>query len=444
MVRYFIFILLLLLPSDNMMAIKVIYDKPNQDISLLFNKRNTKYVIRHNHKFEKKINVPQDCEINFRGGSLSGSVDFNNTLLTGAVKFQGSKVNGRVRNKILKSEWFCYRDGRHDDAENINQMIVVCGKILFQKGNYLLKSIHKGPRQQKVLDDWQAEGHIGISKSGVCLVGEESGVVFITPKPNVTICIYSPPYQFNKTVRDVRIENITFKALNNGKKILQLKHTIKAIGVDGLVINKCTFNDFWGDAICLHSYGDMPSTGERTRNSNVVITDNHIKGGSHYKTRNGVAVVNGVNVRIENNLIENTSGEGMPGAIDVEANNHAFTIDNITIKNNIIKNCRGTAGGICINSKGNDAPAHNIKIVGNHISGCTSGLAFVVCTENVTSNYFVSDNIIADDTPPFQFIGNGTSVNWTFKNNKFRKRTYSKIPGKIHIKGLHLKGNVFN
>lgn len=444
LVRYFILTFLLILSSNNAMAIKVIYDKPNQDVTSLFSKNNAKYVIRYNHHFESKIVLPQCSEINFKGGSLTGCLDLNNTLLTGDVKLQGSKLTGRVRNDFLKSEWFCFKDGRHDDADNINQMIVVCGKIHFQKGNYLLKRIHKGPQQQNVLDDWQAEGHIGISKSGVELIGEETGVVFITPKPNVTICIYSPPYQFEKTIRNVRIENITFRALNDGKEILQLKHTIKAMGVDGLIIKKCNFDDFWGDAICLHSYGDVPSTGERTRNSNVVITDNHIKGGSHYKTRNGVAVVNGVNVRIERNIIEQTSGEGMPGAIDVEANSDAFSINNIIIKKNVIKNCRGTAGGICINSKGYNAPAYNIKIIENHISGCTSGLAFVVKTDEVTANYYIVDNIVASDTPPYQFIGNGKTSNWTFKRNVFKKHTTLKIPGKIRVKGLVSKGNIFS
>lgn len=42
-------------------------------------------------------------------------------------------------------------------------MISVCGKIKFQKGNYVLKLIHKGSHQQKVLEEanippYQCEG----------------------------------------------------------------------------------------------------------------------------------------------------------------------------------------------------------------------------------------------------------------------------------------------
>lgn len=415
-----------------------------QHIETMFSYERCKYVIKKNHILQNRITIPVDCEICFEGGSLSGCITFTNTFLSGSVRLQGSKIDGHVSNDIFRSEWLCYADGIHDDADNINQMIGVCGNVHFGKGIYLMESMHKAPIFERVVsDDWQPFAHIGISKSDVKLVGDEQGVVFLSNKPSCMICIYSTPYKIDSTIRNIDINNITFRCQNDGKELLQLKHTIKVVGVNGLKVRNCLFDDFWGDAICLHSYGDMPSTGERTRNINVVIKNNHIKGGVHYKTRNGVAVVNGVNVRIENNLIEQTSGAGMPGAIDVEANSYAFSIDNVIIKNNIIKNCKGTAGGICINSKGFQAPAHNIMIIGNHISGCTSGLAFVVQTENTTWNYVVKRNVIEADTPPYQFVGEGKSKDWLFKNNVFKKGVSTRIPGKIQVERLIDKGNIF-
>ena len=425
-------------------AKRVICDTEVQHIESMFTYERCRYVIKKNHILQDKITIPPDCEICFEGGSLSGSIKFTNTLLSGRVKLHGSNLDGHVNNKVFRSEWLCYGDGLHDDAHNVNQMIDVCGKVHFCNGVYLMKTMHRAPKVDKVVsDDWQPFSHIGISMSNVELKGIDPGVVFLSEKPSCMICIYSVPYKFEETVKNINIDNITFRCLNEGKEILQLKHTIKVLGVNGLRIKNCIFDDFWGDAICLHSYGDMPSTGERTRNSNVIIKNNHIKGGPHYKTRNGVAVVNGVNVRIEDNIIEQTSGEGMPGAIDVEANSHAFSVDNIVIKDNIIKNCKGTAGGICINSKGFQAPAHNIMIIGNHISGCTSGLAFVVQTENTTWNYVVKRNVIEADTPPYQFVGEGKSKDWLFKNNVFKKGASTRIPGKIQVKRLIDKCNIF-
>lgn len=441
--RLFLSLIVIMLFCD-LEAKQIIYDSPKESIEALFITKNTKYIIRYKHISNQTIKIPEGCEIYFEGGSIKGSLEFNNTLLSGRVRLQGSKLKGLVKNRCFRSEWICYKDGIHDDANNINQIIDICGKVYFQGGNYLLESIHSGPKIEKVLDEWQAEAHICISKSNVELIGEEKGVVFITNRPCGTICIFSSPYQFDKTIRNIKIENITFKSINNGKDFWQLKHTIRAIGVNGLVIKKCFFDDFWGDAICLHSYGDTPSTGERTRNSNILIEDNHIKGGIHHNNRNGISVVNGVNVKIINNHIEHTSRKDMPGAIDVEANSNAFSINNILIKENYINDCRGTAGGICINSGQKLAPAHYIKIEGNYIRGCTSGLAFVVITEHTTSNFTVIKNIVENDTKPFQFIGSGKSSNWTFKDNIFKQSTSTKLLGDIHVSNLVSRGNIIN
>lgn len=436
-----ILVLALLLSELALSAATIKKDAADTKMNGFFSTKNTTYIISFPHTFSNKVTIPEGCEIVFKGGSLNGYICFNDTKLSGPVNLRGSTISGTVANRYFDADWLCYKDGEHDDASNINMMIDVCGKIRFKKGIYLLSSIHRGPRVEKVLDEWQADAHIGIARSNVELIGVDSGVVLLSPKPNMTICIYSTPYQFDQTVRNVKIKNITFRAENNGKDFNQLLHTIRVMGVNGLTITDCYFDDFYGDAICLHSYGDMPSTGERTRNSNVLIKNNYIKGGLHHSTRNGVSVVNGVNVRIENNIIEETSRKDMPGAIDVEANSNAFSIDNILIKGNTIRNCGGTAGGICINSKGLEAPASNIQILDNHISNCSYGLAFVVQTEGVTKNYTVSGNVVEGDTTPLIFVGNGKSSNWTFKNNVFKKWTAVRIPGNINVEGLTLKNN---
>ena len=441
--KFLVAILMLFLSVNSAYPKSTIYDKQNQAITALFNKKKCKYVIRYNHIFHDTITIPTGCELLFEGGTLNGPIVFDNTLLKGDVKLHGSSLCGKVKNTWFESSWLCYMDDKHDDAKNINQMIDVCGKIHFQKGTYLLLSKYVAPRFEDVLDDWQVDTHIGIATSNVHLVGISDSIVFHTYQKSGILCIYTPPLQIEKTIRNIKIENITFQTDNNGKDFFQLKHAIKVEGVNGLIIKNCRILDFWSDAICLHSFGDTQSTGERTRNMNVIIKDNYIKGGAHYNTRNGIAVVCGFNVFIENNTIEQTSKEGMPGAIDVEANSYVFTICNITIKNNVIKDCKGTAGGICINSGGNEAPAKNVKIVNNYISGCTSGLAFVVRTENSTGNYYIRGNVVADDTIPYQFVGSGESSNWIFKKNIFKGKSTIKIPGSIRVNDLVVKNNAF-
>lgn len=61
-------------------------------------------------------------------------------------------------------------------------------------------------------------------------------------------------------------------------------HTIKLIGVNGMIIKDCRFDDFWGDAICLSHYGDNPKTGERSRNQNIKLLSNSIIGSAYHIT----------------------------------------------------------------------------------------------------------------------------------------------------------------
>ena len=420
----------------------VVYDMPDTDMRNFFSRENTQYIIRHPHHWNIVITIPTGCELNFQGGLLSGGIVFNGTKLCGNVRLQGSNISGTIVNRDFYSKWLCYADGIHDDAENINQMINVGSNILFTKGTYRLVSLCE-PSVGLDPKLWKYPYHIGINKSHVSMKGIEDGVVIYTSEVAGTICIYSLPGVATNTIKGVSIENITFRTANNGTDFHEYLHIIKTIGVDGLNITDCRFDDFWGDAICLSTYGDIPSTGERARNSNVKIQKNTITGGSHYNTGNGISVINGKNVVIDGNIIKHTSKKHMPGAIDVEANNSAYTVDGITISNNVIQNCHGTAGGIAINANQYGAPAHNIKILNNHISGCTSGLAFYVKSDNTTSNYTVVGNVVDSDTPPFKFYGKGKSTNWIFKNNKFHRPTLNNIPGDIKVSRLTKRGNKY-
>jgi len=433
---YFIF-LLVFNPS---LARVVKYDSQNMLIENFFNKADVKYVIRYSHSFSNNVSIPKDSELSFQGGALSGPIKFVNTKLSGDVKLQGSTISGTVSNLFFLSEWLCYADGSHDDADNINQMIEVCGKVNFKEGVYLLRTLY---RPVDTLDKklWKYPFHLGINRSNVVLKGRGKDVVFRTKEVAGMICIYSLPNRFDRTVLNVTIDNITFKTENDGVEFHEYLHTIKTIGVDGMVIKNCKFYDFWCDAICLSTYGDTPATGERTRNSNVRIMNNTIIGGKHYNTGDGVAVVNGKNILIDHNIIKQVSRKHMPGAIDIEANNSAYTVDGITISNNIIENCQGTAGGIAVNANQYGAPAHNIKILNNQISGCSNGIVFYVKSDNTTSNYLVAGNVIAADTPPYRFYGKGKSSNWVFKKNIIKRPTFVNIPGDIKVAQLLIKNN---
>lgn len=418
---------------------KTIYDHDNSNIHSLVESGKAKYVIRYNHFFNDTLYVPSDSEFLFEGGHLSGPIVFDNTKLSGNVNLKGSSIGGTLRNKKFNASWLCVTDGTSDNAPQINEIIKICNTVFFPKGTYRLVSQYNanGEIPKELIPS--IKSHIGINKDNVSLIGE-SGTVLITDEPLGTICIFSQPNDIERSVRNILIKNITFDVHNDGKNFYEFMHTIKLIGVNIINIENCTFNDFWGDAICLSHYGDTPRTGERTRNQDVRIINNTIIGGKHHSNRNGISIVSGKDVLVKNNYIKNTSRNDMPGGIDVEPNNSAYTIENIKIENNVLEGIQGSGGAICVVIF-NEGPAHGISIVGNRIVKSRNGLLLYVKTDDTSDNFIIKDNIIDENTHPLRFTGNGETRNWTICGNVFKHPIKQKIPGDIKVTNLLVKNN---
>lgn len=419
-------------------AQRVINDAHDSDMKLLFSKPNKIYVIRYQHTFTDAITIPPSCEIRFEGGSICGRISFDNTKLTGDIRLQGSHISGSIKNKTFNASWLCYMDGNTDDAQNVNQILEVCHDVFFPKGVYRMQSAYQPIDLDESLRK-SVKCHIGINKSHISLRGEQ-GTCFITDQVLGMITVYSQPYQIDKSIGNIKIEKIKFITNNDGKNFHEFIHVIKLIGVNGIKIRGCVFEDFWGDAICLSHYGDIPSTGERTRNQNVIFTDNTIIGGDHHNNRNGVSVVSGKNVLVKRNTIINTSRNDMPGGIAVEPNNIAYTIENIRIENNTLERIKGSGGAICVVMY-KDGPGHRISILGNRISKSSNGVLIYIKTENTTDSFVIKNNIIARDTNPIYFKGEGKSKNWTISGNVFNSPLNQKMPGNIKVDNLTIKNN---
>lgn len=431
---------LLLLSLLNFASIEAqtIFDSKDGNIQMLFQQGKAKYVIRYNHQFTDTLFVPNGSEVSFEGGRLSGPIVFNKTMLSGQVNLKGASMNGKVRNEVFNASWLCAMDGKTDDAKCINEMIEVCGHIFFPRGTYRMISTYDptGKVGSKYLKS--IKSHIGIRRSNVVLEGE-NGAQFLTTDSLGTICLFSKPNQIDKSISNIEIRNITFTVKNDGENFHEFLHTIKAIGVNGLAIENCTFNDFWGDAICLSHYGDNPKTGERTRNQNVRILNNAIIGGDHHNNRNGISVINGKDVIIRGNSIKNTSRIDMPGGIDVEPNNSAYTIENIRIEKNYIESVLSKAISIYIKK---DGPAHRIEILSNEIKGCgKAGIAVAIRTEGTTDSFIIKNNHVFADTKPYLFRGKGHSKDWIISGNTFERPVLQSIPGNIQVDNLIVEKN---
>lgn len=418
----------------------IIYDQSGGDLRSLMTTERCKYVIRHHHVFEDTLKIPNGSELRFEGGSLKGPIVFQDNKISGAAHFQGSSVSGTIRNKVVDASWFCEMDGKTDDAPIINQLIEACDNIFFPNGVYRLISSYNPTGKVDSKYHQSINCHLGISKSNIVLKGED-GTEFITDEPIGMICIFSKPNQIALSIGNIEINKIQFSVNNDGVHFNEFLHTIKVIGVNGLLIEYCYFNDFWGDAICLSHYGDNPQTGERTRNQNVKILNNTIVGGDSFNNRNGISVINGEEVLIKNNFIKNTSRKDMPGGIDIEPNNSAYTIESIRIENNTLEGIKGSGGAICVVAQ-NGGPAHNIYIIKNRVSRSNTGIFIYLKTDYTTDNYIIKNNVIESDTQPYRFEGKGVSQRWEVTGNSFMRPCKQPFLGEMTVEGLVMRKNV--
>lgn len=436
MTRIILLLFLSIIPQC-MSAMRVEHDTADADMRILFMAGKAKYVISYNHTFSDTISIPYGSIIVFDGGSLKGPIKFNQTSLKGKVRLKGSSISGHITNKIFNASWLCAMDGITDDVPRINEMIDVCGNVFFPKGSYrLISAFNPEGKLPKELHS-SVNGHIAINKSNVTLEGE-TGTTFITDEPLITLSVFSQPYDIEHSISNVKIQNINFEVHNDGKTFHEFMHTIKLMGVNGMVIENCTFIDFWGDAICLSHYGDNPQTGERTRNQNVRVLNNTIIGGNHHSNRNGISVISGKNVLIKRNIIKNTSRKDMPGGIDIEPNNSAYTIENIRIENNVLERVRTNAIQVYIPSS---ASAHGIVIDKNTIISCGNGLYIGINSNKTTDNFKISHNYFDKKTNPYFFVGKGHSMKWVINNNIFERLSRQDIPGDIRVTNLVIKSN---
>lgn len=410
----------------------------SDDLRTIMKKSDCTYIIEKDYAFDDTLVIPSKCELLFEGGSLKGPIKLDDTYLSGNINLIGAYLYGQISNNVFCTNWICYRDGMHDDAQNINSALRVCDSLYLNSGDYLLTQPHliKSSIPQDLVKS--VDSYIGIFRPGVSITADNDAVL-IADMPRTIICIYSEPGNIPEQIKKISVNGVRIKCNNNSKEFKEFCHSVKLVGVTDCMISNCTFDDFWGDAICLSHYEDSPSTGERTRNINIRISNNIIKGGRHHNNRNGISIISGQNVRVDSNTIHSTSRKDMPGAIDIEANNTAYTIDNIEITGNTISECYGLTGGICLIANAAGGPAHNIRIINNKISSCPNGVGFGIYANGTVDNVFIAGNIVEADTEPYLFDGNGETENWYFSNNVFKKKTKRVIGGKLTITNLKVE-----
>ena len=122
-------------------------------------------------------------------------------------------------------------------------------------------------------------------------------------------------------------------------------HLVAFHGVRNCLIDSCEIVGFRGDGIIIGS-GDVAL--QERHNVDVTISNCYIDGVNN-DNRNGISVIDGDGVAIENNYFTRCTRSTMPGAIDIEPDdNNYHVIKNISIRNNRIYDCRGGVGAITV------------------------------------------------------------------------------------------------
>lgn len=218
-------------------------------------------------------------------------------------------------------------DGVTDDTTAIQNAVNSENIVFFPAGTYLVSSPISIPSNRTLFGEGAASV---ISYTGTTT---SRGAFYINSGS-------SSAYVDNVTVRDLKllgqVASLGFS---------QFVHLISFSGVRDCVIERCVIEGFRGDGILIGS-GDV--AGQERHNINVTIRDCYINGVNN-DNRQGVSVIDGNGVVIENNYFTRCTRSSMPGAIDIEPDdNNYHVIKNISIRNNRIYDCRGGVGAITV------------------------------------------------------------------------------------------------
>lgn len=206
--------------------------------------------------------------------------------------------------------------------------------------------------------------------------------------------------------KSILFRGLCFEGRSVEDGFIEQNHLLNLNAVSDCVVEKCKFMAPEGDCIYLGSSNQFAT--ER-HNERVVIKDCYFDG-VNYSNRNGISIIDGVDIVIKDNYFTRLTYTGMPGPIDVEPNGDTFArIKDIVISGNVLDNNHGTLGiGIYLaNSDQYVIPTQNIFIRDNVIKDTNtfgSGApAILVRFFNATTPFAVTESTVYNN---IQITGN--------------------------------------
>jgi len=218
-------------------------------------------------------------------------------------------------------------DGVTDDTAAIQAAMTAENAVFFPSGTYIVSS------------------PITLKSNNMVFGAGASSVISYIGTTTSQGALYANSGSSSTYVENLVVQNIKVLGSVATSGFSEFVHLIAFHGVRNCLIDSCEIVGFRGDGIIFGS-GDVAL--QERHNVDVTVSNCYIDGVNN-DNRNGISVIDGDGVAIENNYFTRCSRSTMPGAIDIEpdANNY-HVIKNISIRNNRIYDCRGGVASITI------------------------------------------------------------------------------------------------
>ena len=216
----------------------------------------------------------------------------------------------------------------------------------------------------------------------------------------------------------IAVRDLQLRGLCDTLGFSEFVHLLEFSGVTDGLIENVTFRGFQGDGCYIAS--SLTAAVER-HNINITVRS-CVFDGINKENRNGISIIDGDGILIDDCDFTNCTKGNMPGAIDFEPDANAFAV----IKNAIVRDCRfsGIGGNLGVVSvvvpvTVTAAPT-NISILDNSANGCDRHFFAWITSRAPTSTSAENNLLIAGNSvvggAPFQ-IYDGKRV--TLRDNSF-------------------------
>lgn len=231
--------------------------------------------------------------------------------------------------------------------------------------------------------------------AGADLFGDGIGRTILRPGGNQAV-FHCDSGSVAARIVGICISNLTLEGWVVKRGFAEHRHLLHLNGVQDVLVENIEFKGFQGDGFCL---GSSRQAGTTRHNRGITIRK-CVFDGVNNNNRNGISVIDGEQILIEDCIFKNCTRANMPGAIDFEPDATAAAI----IRDIIIRRCQ------FINTGG------NVAVIAFHIPPQVIALPRQISiTDNLFENYrgtggeiyFNMNRTLWDESPSMSIVVNG-------------------------------------